>query len=166
MKNTKRVVLAVAVLFVVSVVAPAFAAADVTVGSFLQEIAKLNNLPAQDGREAMTSLRAAGMNIPAMDTRKALTEGDVLSISEVVGLNLSTKDPSALFTQAQVDDFLGSFGSEFDTNDLAQNDDGLPGDDEQARPEDHAGGNGKGADPLTKGKGKKKGHDRSPSEPE
>ena len=104
-----------------------------------------------------------------MDTRKILTEGDVLSISEVVGLNLSTKDPSAIFTQTQVDSFLGSFGNEFDaTNDFAENNDGLPGDDDQARPEGHGGGSGnsKGADPLTKGKGKKKGHDRSPSEPE
>ena len=54
MKNTKSIVLAVAILFLVSVVAPAFAAADVTVGSFLQEIAKLNNLPAQHSSDGHT----------------------------------------------------------------------------------------------------------------
>ena len=127
MKNTKRIVLAMAILLIVTMAAPAFAAADVTVGGLLQEIAKLNNLPAIDGDVAMQSLRAAGMNIPALDTRKTLTEGDVVSISEVIGLNLSTKDPESIFSRAQLDGFLDSFGDELDVNDFGQNDDGLPG---------------------------------------
>ena len=168
MKNTKRIVLAMAILLIVTMAAPAFAAVDVTVGSLLQEIAKLNNLPAVDGDVAMQSLRAAGMNIPALVTRKALTEGDVVSISEVIGLNLSTKDPESVFSRAQLDGFLDSFGDELDVNDIADN--GLPGagDEQTPAPAGHGNGSGnsKGADPLTKGKGKKKGHNRSPSEPE
>jgi len=129
------------------VVAPSFAAGEVTVGQFLVEIAKVKNLAASDSISAEGALRASGAALPAIDHGKTLTEGDVAAISSSVGLRVTTRTPGAAFTRSQVDAYLVSFGKELGSQDSStRSADNLP-------------------PSASKGKGKKKGHFKSPTDP-
>lgn len=142
----KRVIrFALMALVALAVMVPAHAAAKVTVGDFLTQIAHVKNLPAQDGATAAQSLRAAGVNLPAVDLTASLTEGTVAEIANSLGLSVTTSKPSAPFTQAQSDAFMSTFGQVIKSPTLNP---------EPMTP---------GFDP--KSKGKKKGHTKSRSEP-
>ncbi len=109
----KRVIrIALMALVALAVMVPAHAAGKVTVGEFLTQIAHVQNLQATDGATAAASLRSAGVNLPALDLGAALTEGTVVSVAKSLGLNLTTANPQASFSQSQVDAFVTSFGGQ------------------------------------------------------
>jgi len=139
----------IAVLAVVAAVAPAFAG-NVTVGRFYTEIAKAKQLTAVDASSAQASLRAAGFSVPDLALGKALTEGDVTSISNALGIKVTTSRPTELVTESQLGQFMNSFGSQLGgTSELKGNQ--LP-----TAPTEILKDNGKG---------KKKGHHKSGIEP-
>ena len=126
-------------------------AKSATVGDFLVEIAKAKSLSAADPVTARAALTASGLTLPNLSLDKALTEGDVAQIGGAMGLPVTSANPSAGFDASQVDGFISTFGKN------------LAG-----------AGNGTqapaSADPFPtpgtdKGRGKKKGHNKSPSDP-
>jgi hypothetical protein len=144
--------IAVAALMVVATVAPALAASEVTVGRFVQELALHKNLEAADLPTAVESLRSAGITLPAnLDMDEALTEGDVASISQAIGLRVTTSNPNTKFDASQVASFFFAVSEQ------------IKGDGEIATYTDRPYGTGLGQgngppfDPFTKGKGKHKG---------
>jgi hypothetical protein len=142
----KRVIrIALMALVALAVMVPAHAAAKVTVGDFLTQVAHVKNLPAQDGATAAASLRTAGVDLPAVDLTATLTEGTVAKIANSLGLSVTTSNPTAPFTQAQSDSFVSTFSSLIKTPTPKL---------EPMTP---------GFDP--KSKGKKKGHTKSRYEP-
>lgn len=144
--------------------APAFAASDITVGSFVQRVAQSKGLAATDARIASDSLRGVGINIPGdLTYANKLTEGDVARISRAAGLNIRTSNPDNAFNAEQVQLFFISFGDEFGGT-VGTNSDDNPG-------QGSGPGNGNGGppfDPFTKGKhGKGKGKGVfTPTDPE
>jgi hypothetical protein len=140
----------IAVLAVGTVVAPAFAA-NVSVGRFYTELAQAKHLVSVDAASAEANLRGAGINLPKLDLGKSLTEGDMTSISNALGLTVTTQKPSQLISESQMNTFMSSFGSQLGGSkatginpfQLNAGSDGTPG----------------------AGKGKKKGHHKSTSEP-
>jgi hypothetical protein len=155
--------MAVAVLMVAAAVAPALAASEVTVGQFIQELARHKNLNATDEQIAVDSLRSVGIRLPeGLRLNARLTEGDVVSISRAAGLRVSTSNPNAPFNEDQVQSFLIALSDEM-TDDEANT--------KTTYPYGEGLGNGWGPqfDPFSKGKGKHKGHGKgwqSPTEPE
>jgi hypothetical protein len=143
----------IAVLTVAAVAAPAFAG-NVTVGRFYTEIAKAKQMTAVDASSAEASLRAAGFRLPDLALGKSLTEGDVTSISNALGLAVTTSRPTELVSDSQMSQFMSSFGSQLSA----------PKGSDQLNPYVTNSQNG---DPGNSGngKGKKKGHNKSTSEP-
>ena len=138
----------IAVLAVAAAAAPAFAG-NVTVGRFYTEIAKAKHMPAIDAASAEASLRGAGYRLPQLDLGKQLTESDVAAISKTLGLSVTTTRPEASVSESQVNSFMSAFGSQ-----LIGIGDESPA---PAAPADSSNN--------TRGKGKKKGHNKSTSEP-
>ena len=139
----------IAVLAVGAVVAPAFAG-NVTVGRFYTQLAQAKHLVSVDAASAEANLRGAGFNLPRLALDKSLTEGDMTSISTALGVAVSTERPTQLISESQLNTFMASFGNQlgvqkapgpnpFQTYDLPPS--------------------------SGKGKGKKKGHHKSTSEP-
>jgi hypothetical protein len=139
----------IALLAVGTVVAPAFAG-NVTVGHFYTQLAQAKHLVSVDAASAEANLRGAGFNLPRLALDKSLTEGDMTSISTSLGLAVTTERPTQLISESQLNTFMASFGNQlglqkapapnpFQTLDLPPQS-----------------GNGKG---------KKKGHHKSTSEP-
>lgn len=126
-------------------------AADVTVGQFLIQVAKVKNITAIDAASAERGLRDAGMNLPVIDAGKRLTEGDVAAIASAAGVPVTTSQPDSPFSQDQVDNFFGAFSTTLSakpgTGGSQQEKGGPPHDDPQP------------------GKGKSKGFNKTPSEP-
>ena len=153
--NVKLVgTLFVAALLVTAAV-PTFAAGDATVGEFVIKLAKTRNLAATDAGVAGNALRGVGVRVPAdLNYSKRLTEGDVALLSRSFGLNVTTATPDTLFTADQVDRFFATFdvGITLDEGNATRARDDLK------------------FNPCSKGKGgskgKKKGHDFTPTEPE
>ena len=145
----------IAVLAVAAVAAPAFAG-NVTVGRFYTEIAKAKQMTAVDASSAEASLRAAGFRLPELSLGKGLTEGDVTSISNALGLAVTTSRPSELVSESQMNQFVSSFSSQLGASSLKGSD--------QLNPYTT---DSQGGDPGNSGngKGKKKGHNKSTSEP-
>ncbi len=140
----KRVIrIALMALVALAVMVPAHAAGKVTVGDFLTQIAHVQNLQATDGASAASSLRSAGINLPALDLNAPLTEGTVAQVAGSLGLTVTTSNPQAPFSQTQVDAFVSSFGTQLKVV--------------APTPTTNA------VDPSTKGK--KKGHTKSRSQP-
>jgi len=83
---------------------------DVTTGQFLMQIARAQSLEAGNPTTAAESLRATGVDLPAVDPKAPLTEGTVAQIANSLGLRVTTSNPNALFTQAQSDSFISTFG--------------------------------------------------------
>jgi hypothetical protein len=128
-------------------------AAEMTVGQFIQELARFKNLRAGDERAAADALTGAGFRLPAdLDFSKRLTERDVVRISASGGLPVTTSVPEMAFSSEQVERFLLAFSSELS--------DGSEGEDPPETREKEP-----GFDPFGKGKGKGKGW-QSPTEPE
>jgi hypothetical protein len=138
----------IAVLAVGTVMAPAFAG-NVSVGRFYTELAQAKNLVSVDAASAEANLRGAGVNLPKLALDKSLTEGDVTTISNALGLVVTTERPSQLISESQLNTFMSSFGSQLSgpkaggLNPNAVNAGPNPGD----------------------GKGNKKGHHKCTSEP-
>lgn len=143
----------IAVLAVAAVAAPAFAG-NVTVGRFYTEIAKAKQLTAVDASSAEAGLRAAGFRLPDLALGKSLTEGDVASISNSLGLAVTTSRPSELVSDSQMNQFISSFSSQLSVSKGA----------DKVNPYTTL---SVGGDPGNSGngKGKKKGHNKSTSEP-
>jgi len=152
MRRVNRIGL-IAVLAVAVAALPALAG-NVTVGRFYTEIAKAKQLTAVDGASAESSLRAAGFQLPSIALGKTLTEGDVMSISNSLGLKVTTSRPTEPVTDSQMSQFVSSFGSQLG-----------------AAKSDQIGNqfsiDSIGGDPGNSGngKGKKKGHNKSTPEP-
>ena len=125
-------------------------AKSATVGDFLVEIAKAKSLSASDPVSARTALTSAGIALPPLALDKALTEGDVVQIGGALGVPVTTSSPSTPFDSGQVDGFISTFGKTLT---------GVGGDTQSPN-----------ADPFPtpgsdKGRGKKRGHNKSPSDP-
>src|SRR5215813_3611693 len=110
MRRVNRIGL-IAVLAVAAVALPALAG-NVTVGNFYTEIAKAKRLTAVDGASAEASLRAAGYQLPNLALGKTLTEGDVSSISGVLGLRVTTTRPTEPVSDSQLAQFVSSFSTQ------------------------------------------------------
>jgi hypothetical protein len=137
----------VALLAVATAVAPALAG-NVTVGRFYTEVAQAKHLGSADAASAESSLRGAGFNLPNLDLGKSLTEGDMTSISNALGVQVTTQKPSQLISESQLNTFMASFSSQIGVS------------------TGKIGGAVK-LDPfaVNGSKGKKKGHHKSTSEP-
>ena len=141
----------IAVLAVGTVVAPAFAG-NVTVGRFYTELAQAKHLVAVDVASAEASLRGAGINLPRLALDKSLTEGDMTSISNALGVAVTTERPSQLISETQLSTFMASFGSQIGSKTV-----------NNPNTIDSGGG-----DPGQSGNGhgKKKGHSKHTEEPQ
>ena len=141
----------IAVLAVGTVVAPAFAG-NVTVGRFYTELAQARHLVAVDVASAEANLRGAGVNLPKLALDKSLTEGDMTAISNALGVAVTTARPSQLISEAQLNTFMASFGSQIGARTI-----GNP-----------IGTDSQGGDPGQSGNGhgKKKGHSKHTEEPQ
>ena len=151
MKNLKVLGGVAAVLVALALCVPAVAANNVTVGDFVMELAKVRGFTSSNAAQAKASIESTGITVPVTDFDRTLTQGDVVAIGNAAGLNLNSSTPEAAFTGDQVNSFIVSFAPELT----------VPDDGEQTSNKE---GNN-AADPRTKGKGKKKGLFRSPSEP-
>jgi len=142
----------IAVLAVSSVVAPAFAG-NVTVGQFYTELAQAKHLVSVDAASAEANLRSAGYNLPKLSLGKSLTEGDMTSISNSLGIAVTTQRPAELISESQLNTYMASFGGQIGATKTG------------ATPYETY---SQGGDPGNSGngKGKKKGHNKSTSEPE
>ena len=151
MNNTRILGGLVAAIVALALCVPAVAANTVTVGDFVMELARVKGLSASSAAQAKASIESTGVTLPVADFGRVLTQGDVVAIGNAAGLNLSSSTPEAAFTGDQVDAFLVVLAPELGATDGDNSTDGAYNDN--------------GADPRTKGKGKKKGLFRSPSEP-
>jgi hypothetical protein len=133
-----------------AVAATSALAGNVTVGSFYVELARAKSLGSVDAVSAETSLRHAGFALPTLALDKSLTEGDLKSISSVLGLTVKTEQPSVVVSESQLKTFMTSFAGQIAAP--AVRDSGA------AQPQDLPIQSGRG-------KGKKKGHHKSSSEP-
>ncbi len=91
---------------------PVLAADEVRVGDFYKEIAKFRNISAVDGATAERGLRSQGIRLPNLDLSKVLTEGDMVRISEAMGVRVKTQTPASPVSQGQVSGYTKAFGSE------------------------------------------------------
>ena len=142
----------IAVLAVGTALAPAFAG-NLTVGHFYTELAQAKHLVSVDAASAEANLRGAGFNLPQLALDKSLTEGDMTSIATSLGLAVTTDRPSHPISEAQMNTFMSSFGGQIGARQVpggttfeTQSQGGDPGNS----------GNGKG---------KKKGHSKTTTEP-
>ena len=107
------------------------------------------------------ALRGIGVRVPPnMNYSARLTEGDVARLARSFGLNVTTTTPDNSFTTEQVDTFFATFGSDITTKLTGSNGQDMR-DSENSGPPFNPYSKGKGGD-----KGKKKGHDFTPTEPE
>ena len=127
-------------------------AGRVTVGRFYAELAQAKHLVSVDATSAEANLRGAGFDLPKLDLSKTLTEGDVSVISNALGVAVTTQRPSQQISEFQLSTFISVFRGELGASVVQASDpfetnvEGDPG----------RSGNGKG---------KKKGHHKSTSEP-
>jgi len=151
--TTCTVLLGVSLIAGVSVVG---AQDQATVGDLLIKIAEARKAEARTAADASTSLRASGFAVPSRGLDDPLTEGLMVEIAGAFGVKVTTSSPGMLIDARQVDSFMAAFSTE-----LSGDVDSTTGD---VLGTDAPGNNGNGANPLEKGKGKKKGL-RSPSDP-
>jgi hypothetical protein len=145
----------IALVAVGTVLMPAMAA-SVTVGSFYTKLAQAKHLVATDAASAEANLRGAGFVLPKLSLDKSLTEGDMTSIANSLGLAVTTQRPAQPISESQVNAFISTYGSRL----------GAPAAPANGQPQIYGQGTG-GTDPGNSGngKGKKKGHNKSTSEP-
>ena len=162
MRNVKRLgAVAVAVVLAVALAAPT-QATEITVGQFVQQLARSKNLNATDAKIAADSLAAVGVVLPPLNYGSVLTEGDVALIARSAGLNVRTATPEAAFSANKSARFFSSFSGELEGDNgirtrtnyrKSSGEDEMPG--------------GEAEEPDGKGKGKGKGKNgRTPSEPD
>jgi hypothetical protein len=157
MKIARGLGVAAALIAAAGLLVPAMAA-DYTTGDFVKRIAAEKKLAASTANAAVNALQQAGYRLPALDLDSSLTEGDVVGISNALGIRVTTSQPGAPFGEAQADGYFAAFSTELGVNiDPTSDSDDVFG-------TDKLGNNGNGANPLDKGKGKKKGI-RTPDDP-
>ena len=168
MKNLKRFgAVAIALVMALAVAVPASASNEITVGEFIQQLARAKNLNASNARVAADSLAAVGVFVPSsLAHGKTLTESDVSSIARSAGLNVRSANPEASFDALKTERFFSSFGRE-----LKADRGGQPGQDTKWGSwwADGKGDEGTTEDegPEGSGKGKGKGkNDMTPSDPD
>ena len=155
------------------VVAPAALATQddsPTVGWLLREIAAARGLSAPTETGAAEVLEAAGIAVPSLDPAKQLTDHDVVAIAKSLGISTTTQTPDKPFTKSRARAFLTVFRSEIggvgDDQAVTHDGDGGGASKGKRKGQDGDGngsGNGPPFDPFSKGK--KKGHNKSPSDP-
>ena len=145
----------VGVLAIGTALTSAFAG-EVTVGRFYTELARTKGLASADAASAEAGLRGVGVKLPDLALDKPLTEGDVTSISNALGLAVTSHSPARPISEPQLNLFITAFGSQIAAPTA-------PGGD---RPRTDGQGTG-GIDPGNSGNGKglKKGHNKSTTEP-
>jgi hypothetical protein len=155
MKRVNRI--AIMAALAVAVAALPARADTVTVGRFYTEIAKAKRITAMDATSAEANLRAAGYLLPNLAHSKTLTEGDIVSVSEALGLNVTTSRPSEAVNETQLSQFVSSFSTQLGATALKTRDTANP-----------YSINSQGGDPGNSGngKGKKKGHNKSTIDPQ
>jgi len=141
----------IAAIAVFAVAAPAMAG-NITVGRFYTEIAKAKHMVVVDASSAEAGLRGAGIKLPQLSLNKDLTEGDVTAISTALGLAVTTNRPSELVSESQMNTFMSSFGGQLGAGTIQVGDEQTNA---PAQPLDDEHG----------AKGKKKGHNKSTTEP-
>jgi hypothetical protein len=158
MTHKNRIIWTVAAtLLVVAPAALAIQDDSATVGWLLREIATARGLSAPTEAGAAEALKAAGIAVPSLDPAKQLTDHDVVAIGKSLGISTTTRTPDAPFTKSRSRVFLTAFHNEIGG---AGGDQGVTPDGDEDGDED---GNGPPFDPASKGK--KKGHNMSPSDP-
>jgi hypothetical protein len=110
MKRVNRLGM-IAVLAVGTVVAPAFAG-NVTVGRFYTELAQAKQLKSTDAASAEANLRGAGFNLPQLALEKSMTQGDMTSISNAIGVAVTTQRPGESINESQFNTYMASFGGQ------------------------------------------------------
>jgi len=159
----KKIAMFVFLCLLLMAVSGATAGTKPVVGDLLVEIAHLRGIAADDAVSAERDLRASGIDLPVFDLRDPLTEGAVVGITRSLGLHAKTSRPDAGLDAEAMTRFLVGFAvdigdaGEQNATHSDDSDNGKRG--PYPRPNDNA------ADPLTKGKGKKKGLPQSPSHP-
>jgi hypothetical protein len=126
---------------------------NVTVGSFYTQLAQAKHLVSVDAASAEANLRGAGFNLPRLALDKSLTEGDMTSISNALGVAVTTQRPSQSISESQMNTFMASFGSQISAPTIRSG--------SAFQTESQGGDPGNSGN----GKGKKKGHHKSTSEP-
>ncbi len=116
MRNLLRVGgVAIASVLAVALMSPVIAADDVTIGEFVQRLARAKGLSATDSAVAAEALAKSGVRLPGnLNFGKRLTEGDVAMIARTAGVNVRTGEPDAGFDGEQVDRFFSSFAGDLD----------------------------------------------------
>jgi hypothetical protein len=142
-----------AVLALGTVWAPAIAG-DVTVGRFYVRLAQAKHLVAVDAASAEANLRGAGFDLPGLALDKSLTEGDMTAISNAIGVSVTTQRPSQPISESQLDTFMASFGGQLGASRV-----GAANPNQNYSQDGDPGNSGNG-------KGKKKGHHKSDSDPD
>ena len=120
----------------------------VTVGWFLHQVAVARQIPSASESDAWAALRGAGIQLPKMDSTKVLTEGDVVEIGRSLGLKVDSRTPSAPFDRMRAQTFVSTV---------------VPGSGDGAASTRDSGGTPN--DASNNGRGKKKGHNKSATEP-
>jgi hypothetical protein len=142
----------IATLTAAVIAAPALAG-NVTVGRFYVELAQAKGMTSANPYAAELGLRSAGVDLPALDLNKALTEGDVASIAGALGLNVTTTRPGQPITEAKLGTFMEGFGPQIAAPSVKGGSVQTPFQTLGLPPQ------------ASNGKGKKKGHNKSTSEP-
>lgn len=123
-----------------------------SVGDFLHSVTDSIRLQGEPGR-SLDTLRAAGVQLPAtLDPSTPLTEGKVVEVLTAFGIRLNTSRPDSEFSAGSVERLLGVFGTQMALAAGAED----PG---------STYGDGPAFDPYSKGKGKGKGGDVTPTDP-
>ena len=120
-----------------------------TVGWFLGEIAGAKHWKVGPDADPAATFRAHGIELPKIDPAKKLTEGDVVAVGGVLGVKLTSQSPAAPFDRARAQSIAASLAAGTGRN-------------QPARPLDIGGTPNDNSD---NGHGKKKGHNKSSSEP-
>ena len=88
---------------------------ETTVGRFVMELARTKQLASADVTTAVVALDGIGIRVPAeTDFSKRLTERDVVRLSRLAGLNVTTTRPDNSFDGERVDLFFTTFENELD----------------------------------------------------
>ncbi len=159
MKNLVLALSAALALTLAATAAVAVSGGAPSVGDLVLQVAQRRQMPAASPQEARAMLERAGSDLSGLDLDTPLTERTLVRVCNAVGLAVTTRDPDAPVDAERLRRFLSVLGPEITRSGSAPqaSSSGTPG--PYPRPNDHA------ADPLSKGKGKKKGIPRSPSDP-
>lgn len=128
-----------------------WAAADSVpnVGWFLGEIAAAKHWDAKSQTDPVAAFRAHGIELPKIDVAKPLTEGDVVAVGRSLGVALTSQRPDAPFDRTRAQSIAATIATGTGGN-------------APPRPFDIGGSPNPNSD---NGHGKKKGHNKSSSEP-